>query len=141
MVQHYTPVLDAVFVDSHEILDLFLSAGMTTTSKLVDDKTILHVAALISDLRMVEILQNARLSDLDTETVDSAGYTALDYLRLGKDRTQLMEPFQVLLLSVNAASQHSNNHSTISPSALQTVDEDPPAETIFDALESQFLVS
>jgi ankyrin repeat protein len=86
----YTPVLDAVFVDSHEVLDLLLSAGMTTTSKLVDDKTILHIAALTSDLRTIEILQNAHLGDLDTEAVDTAGYTALDYLLLR------LRPFLIL---------------------------------------------
>jgi ankyrin repeat protein len=99
----YTPILDAVLLDCHRVLELLLQLDNTNfNAKLVDNKTILHVAALNADLETIEILQNARLIGLDTAAVDLAGFTAMDYVRQRRDAADLIEPFGALLLSVQA---------------------------------------
>jgi Ankyrin repeats (3 copies) len=115
----YISILDAAIVDSHEVLDLLLQRGARTSAKLPGEKTLLHVAALNSDLRTIEILQNAHLHGLDTAALDAAGNTAMDYLRLRNDAADLIEPFGALLLSIEADSTELDEVSPLIYSMLR----------------------
>jgi ankyrin repeat protein len=135
----YTPILDAVFEDSHEILELLLLLDSTDTNvHLFDNKTLLDVTALNSDLKTIEILQNSRLCGLDTAAVDAAGYTPLDYARQRKDAADIVEAFGPLLFSIDARSANQGGnylvHRTLSSSED---DEQSLAEVYEDALYYQ----
>jgi ankyrin repeat protein len=95
----YTSILDATFTDSHQSLDA-LTRMAQVGAKLFDGKTILHIAAANSDAKTIEILQNARLTGVDIDAVDNAGFTAMQYIRRRSDGEELVEPFGALLISV-----------------------------------------
>lgn len=121
----YTSVINAVFMDSHGVLELLLMPDSTNTgAKLFDGKTLLHVAATNSDLKTIEILQNSRLGNLDTAAVDAAGYTALDYVRQRKDSADLVEPFGALLLRVEARSASNQGKENTAPRSLNFGEDD-----------------
>lgn len=132
----FTPVLDAVFEDSHEALELLLQLDMTNTSgKLFDGKTLLHVAAINSDLKTIEILQNARLCGLDSTSVDIAGNTAMDYVRQRKDAADVVEPFGALLFSLRLRSPNHLEGIVLENLPSCEHDEKSMADVYNDALE------
>lgn len=99
----YVPVLDAVLLDSHEGLRFLLSRGLELGKKIFDGKSLLHIAALSSDVGTMEILVQADLGSLDAYAVDDDGCTPMEYLRKRKHSEGMVEAFGALLLSTGTA--------------------------------------
>lgn len=93
----YDAILDAVFSDSHDTLQFYLSTGVDVSRRLHDGRTILHIAALNADARTIEILTHHALLDVDPEARDKAGRTATEYLWERRDSSELRGPFHALV--------------------------------------------
>lgn len=94
--------LDAAFSDSHGALEFFLHKEPDFTGKsLLNGKTILHVAALNSNRRTIEILR-AKIYGLNPNALDESGHTALDYARQRKDVANVLESFCSLIFGVGS---------------------------------------
>jgi ankyrin repeat protein len=98
----YDAILDAVYSDAHDILSIFLGRGLSTQKCLIDGKNILHVAALNSDRRTIELLSAFDFRGIYSESRDQAGYTALDYMRQRRRNEDVWDPFCALLLKVES---------------------------------------
>ena len=97
----FNPLIDAVFVNAHEALELLL--GMQEQDmgiRICGGRTLLHIAALNADLRTIELLLNGEIWGLDSYEVDEEGVTALEYLRQRKDCQDVLEAFGALLVKI-----------------------------------------
>jgi ankyrin repeat protein len=95
-------ILDAVYSDSHDTLSVSLNRGMMSRNCLHDGKTILHVAALNSDLRTIELLLEFNFWGVNPHTRDNAGHTALEYMRCRRQNESVFEPFCALVLKAES---------------------------------------
>jgi hypothetical protein len=95
------------------------------------------VAALNSDLKTTEILQNSRLCGLDTAAVDAIGYTPLNYARQRKDAADIVEAFGTLLFSTEARSANQGGNYLVPRALSSSDDEQSLAEVYEDALDYQ----
>jgi ankyrin repeat protein len=93
----FNVILDAVFCDSHDILQYHLDRGADVTHRLNSGRTILHVAALNSNLQTLDMLRNANLDGVDIHARDTAGRTALEYILSRRDSLELRPTFELLL--------------------------------------------
>ena len=98
----FTPVLDAVFEDSHDALRYLLTQHWDKNARLFDSKNILHIAALNSNLETIEILLGANVSGINPYALDDAGFTPLEYLLRRSNAQDLLEPFCALLLRADS---------------------------------------
>jgi ankyrin repeat protein len=98
----YDAILDAVLSDAHDNLTIFLDLGLASSNHLFDGKTILHIAALNSDRKTIEILSNGDFAGTNPNARDQAGNTALDYMRQRRRNEEVWEPFCALLLKAEA---------------------------------------
>jgi ankyrin repeat protein len=126
----YNAISDAAFSDAHDILLYFADQGFISRNCLFDGKTILHIAALNSDIRTIMILSRFSFPEVDPHARDNAGHTALDYIRQRTDSDQLLGPFCALLLKAEADNMRAKLSFHHQASAL-----DSEEEIYFDALE------
>ena len=97
----------ALLVSSHETVSFLVKALPHHCGELAPDKkTLLHIAALHSDLDTVETLIGcAENLDTDPDLVDSKGMTALQYIRRRKDVAVIFAPFCTLIETVRGYRQ------------------------------------
>jgi ankyrin repeat protein len=72
-----TPLTEAIRLNAHRCLDLFLKHGACYGVVNGQKKTILHFAALHADSSTLKILTSSNLIELDTEALDSQGNTPM----------------------------------------------------------------
>jgi ankyrin repeat protein len=135
----YNPVLDAAFVDSHEALEFLLAQNSNTSIRIRGGRSILHIAALNSDIKTIEILLNADLGYLRTDAEDDAGQTALQYLRQRKDSAEIFETFCALLLKIETSrlSKIRQSRNDIADMVSTNASDELCPEEFEDALEYQ----
>lgn len=73
-----TPLFESIFHNSHEFLQLLLQKGAKHTSVNKLGSTILHAAALEADVKTIEILAASKPGDLNVNSLDKNGKTALE---------------------------------------------------------------
>jgi ankyrin repeat protein len=134
----YPLILDSVLTDSHESLEYYITQNVDLSVTTTDGKSVLHVAALNSDLRTIELLLNADFHGLNTYALDNFGYTALEYARQRKESAHFLEIFYALVIKVEATKSLGNFQSKgASRNVLEDEDEQEDMKEIFvDALES-----
>jgi ankyrin repeat protein len=99
----FVPALDAVFTDSHEALEVYISAhGWGLDECLFDGQSVLHIAARNSKQKTIETLLRADLRGVDPQQRDSAGKTAMDYFKQREDSSKLMGAFCALIEKVKS---------------------------------------
>jgi Ankyrin repeats (3 copies) len=134
----YVPVLDATLLDSHDALKFLLSQGLDLSVKLFDGKNLLHIAAMNSDLKTIEILMEADIGSVDPYGLDNSGSTPLQYLRQREDGADLLEAFGALVLKTE--SSYTANDAKASTLAPESTAPDPMDEEVedlfFDAVDS-----
>ena len=81
----FNAYLDAVFLDSENVLEFYLRDNPDLGGCLFNGSTILHVAARNSNLNIIKILSRNRLRGVDIYARDRAGFTAIDYARQRRD--------------------------------------------------------
>ena len=126
----YDAISDAVFSDAHDVLLYFADQALISRNCLLDGKTILHIAALNSDIRTIAILSRFTYLEVDPHARDNAGHTAVDYIRRRPDSDRLLGPFCALLLKAEADNMWAKLPSHQEAGAL-----DSEEEIYFDALE------
>jgi ankyrin repeat protein len=77
----YTPVLDACFSQTIDVLAFLLDAKFGYDQPLHNGQSLLHQAAWAGNLEMLEVLLKADLLALDPDAVDNNHIMATDYLR------------------------------------------------------------
>ena len=83
---HRTPLLHAVYWNSHNILPLLLQAGCDITYVDGDGYSLLHYAAKFGDYQTLRILSQSLNGKLDIEKRNKDGQTALDVFAAGNGR-------------------------------------------------------
>jgi ankyrin repeat protein len=133
-----TRLLNAVMVDSHDVLRLLLIILTDFGGRQYDGQTLLHIAARNSDIKTIEILMEADLHGLDAHTLDEKGFTALEYMQQRKYGADLLEPFVALLLQVEALLFSSKYESGEEAETLQRAQVECDVNDLSeDALEHQ----
>ena len=99
----FNQILNAVFTDKHEILELLLTLDHCGGDAILHTgQTLLHIVAANSDLRTIEILSHASdLLHIDVEMRDSNEHTALDYAMERGDAVEFEMPFRALLKRIS----------------------------------------
>jgi hypothetical protein len=119
-----------VLSNAHDILLYYADQALISRNYLFDGKTILHIAALNSDIPTVTILSRFTNLEIDPYSRDHAGCTALDYIRQSSDSDQIMGPFSTLVSKTEADNMRSKLTSFYEAGAS-----DSEEDTFFDALE------
>jgi ankyrin repeat protein len=109
-----TCLFEAIYMNSHNCIQLFLDSGADYT--IVNDlgRTILHATALYGDTRTANILITSRLRNLDPESLDNNGRTPLEYLAVRQVVPEgFHEAFEKLVSEKTGDSPHDNGGGSI----------------------------
>ena len=123
--------------NTENVIQLLLASGVDYTIPNKFGWTILHNAAQFGTLRLLEILTNARLKDVNLDGENHDGGTAL---RIARRRIaapdDFLEAFQVLLLGIQNRTIESRNTS-MGILRGNVHDHDETRYPFIDALENQ----
>jgi ankyrin repeat protein len=109
----FTPLLEAVQQNHHEILRLLLRYGIMPISKVMNGKSILHVASFYGDAETMRILATEEFSDLSIDSKDHDGLTPQNlYFQRGDISPELEDAFHTLISSTIRASKASEKSDT-----------------------------
>jgi ankyrin repeat protein len=129
----FTPLFEAVQQNHHQILRLLLRHGIKPISKVMNGKSILHVAAFYGDVETMRILATEESMDLDVDDKDHDGLTPQDlYFQRGDVSPELEDAFHTLISTTIRASKTSEQSDARSISESGINDD---TEDFADALE------
>ena len=86
-----TPLFHAIFCGNHDFIELLLRKGDDCRNVTVHGATVLHYTAEYGDVKTASILASARLRDINPESIDANGRTAMQTL---KQREVIEEGFE-----------------------------------------------
>ena len=91
----YDAILDAVVSDAHDTLHIL--RGHNASTRIIDGKSVLHIAALNSNPRTIEMLMDFDFLGLDPDCKDDAGHSALECMNQRRCNDDVAELFRALL--------------------------------------------
>ena len=97
-----------VYEGRHKFCDMLLSKGADCTQINKSGRTILHTAAMVSNIECIQVLRLAKLKGLDPHLEDRKGKTAKQYLHERTDPPKgFVDAFEQLLQSIQETNEAS----------------------------------